>query len=324
MRLFPNNLTLRQLRAYMAVVRNRSFVAAAKELFITPSALSETIRQLEDAVGVRLLDRTTRSVDTTAAGEEFFADMARTLEALELAVRRMSDFGSAHRGLVRVTGISSVLTRLTVPCVAQLTLSNPGIAFDIVEDGTSKIRSAVLEGSADIGIGVLSGAASDGLHVVPLVSDRFGIVAMKGHAAFKQKNLTVSSLAAWNYIGVPLSGELAQLLESSVIPRVRLNNLGMVLPLLVGTAGVSVFPYLGATRILTKQLAFKAFNSPAYVRHISLIRRQRRSLSPAAQLLWDLMAQSAATLLFAGSEPTNAGMVILPDSEIQSTEVGDK
>lgn len=198
---------------------------------------------------------------------------------------------------MRVTGVASILARLTAPCVAKIAHHNPGIAFEIVEDGTSNILSSVLEGSADIGVGVVPEDVPAGLHAQRLVTDRYGIVAKKGHPALSLPRLTVRSLEGWDCIGVPLGGEPAHMLENSISPRIQLNNFGALVPLLEAGAGFSILPFLGAERILSRNLAFKAFIRPVYVRHVYAVRKQSRSLSPAAKLLWDAMTDRAPVLL---------------------------
>jgi len=301
----PNSLSLRQLRAFVAVARNGSFVSAAKELFVSPPALSETIRQLEEQVGVRLLDRTTRRVERTRAGEEFYADTTRLLGELEVSVRRMRDLGSASRGHVRVTGVASVLSRLTGPCIASLMKSNPGITFEVVEDGTANILSAVLDGTVDIGIGALPPESPSGLHVTPLMKDRYGVVARKGHEVFGAKRLTLASIGRWPYLSIPFGGEIARSLDGSLSPKVRVNNFAALIPMLDAGAGISILPYLAAELTMTPQLAFRALDDTSYTRKVSLIRRQARSLSPAAQLLWDAMVQSAPSFLTLGTPKAN-------------------
>ena len=83
MPVFPNNISLRQLRAFAEVARHGAFAPAARELCLTQSALSESIRQLEEALGLRLFDRTTRTVGLTAAGQAFLLDVRQAFETLE-------------------------------------------------------------------------------------------------------------------------------------------------------------------------------------------------------------------------------------------------
>jgi LysR family transcriptional regulator, carnitine catabolism transcriptional activator len=81
--------TSRQLRAFLLVAEHRSFTRAADELFITPSALSITIRELETQLGFRLFDRTTRHVVPTSYGSELLAVTRRNLKELDAAMSRL-------------------------------------------------------------------------------------------------------------------------------------------------------------------------------------------------------------------------------------------
>ena len=292
-----NNLSLRQLRAFLVVARCRSFIGASKELFITPSALSESIRQLELTLGVRLFDRTTRSVEITRAGEEFLADTSQVLRMIDASMTRMGELGSAERGMVRVASVPSIHSNLTAPCVAALMKSHPGIRFAVVEDEISGILTSVLEGQVDFGMGVAPDEALNTVQVAPLVSDLYGVIAREDHEAFKLEDLNLEAIGSWNYLGVALGTEMDDRLSRiSVSSRVEVNGFGSMIALLEEGAGVSVLPALAGHRMLTPNLRFRPFRNPVYERHVSLITRPGRSLSPAAQLLWDELLRRAKAL----------------------------
>src|SRR5580700_1928694 len=88
-KLLTMEFTSRQLRAFQLVAQHRSFTRAAEALFITPSGLSVLIRELENQLGFRLFDRTTRHVVTTAYGNELFAVTQRNLYELDSAMSRI-------------------------------------------------------------------------------------------------------------------------------------------------------------------------------------------------------------------------------------------
>src|SRR6218665_1696099 len=109
MPVFQNNLSLRQLRAFDEVARQGAFAPAARELCITQSALSESIRQLEEAVGMRLFDRTTRTVGLTSAGQAFWQDVRQAFDTLEQGIQNLGDLAAHRRGKVRIAAAPSVL-----------------------------------------------------------------------------------------------------------------------------------------------------------------------------------------------------------------------
>ena len=101
----PINLTLRQLRAFVAVATLRGFTAAGNQLHLSQSALSGLVKELEDGLGVRLLDRNTREVSLTQAGAEFLPLARRVLTDVHDAVAGMSDIKHQRRGIVRVAAL---------------------------------------------------------------------------------------------------------------------------------------------------------------------------------------------------------------------------
>jgi DNA-binding transcriptional LysR family regulator len=287
-RVDPTNLSLRQLRAFVVVARCRSFIGASKELCITPSALSESIRQLELTLGVRLFDRTTRSVDVTKAGEEFLVDTSQVLRMIDASRARMGELGSAERGVVRAAGVPSIHANLTAPAVASLMRTHPGIRFALVEDEISGILTSILEGQVDFGMGVVPGGTHESLIVTPLISDVYGVIAREDHEAFRLKTLRLETLTSWNYIGVALGAEMEEKLSGiNVSSRAEVNGFGSMIALLEEGAGVSVLPALAGYRMLRPNLKFRPFCDPTYERNVSLLMRPGRALSPAAQLLWN-------------------------------------
>src|SRR6187399_2022192 len=91
------------LSALLSVAEKRSFTAAAAELRVTPSAVSQTIRALEDRVGVRLLQRTTRSVGLTEAGTRFIARLKPAMEGVREAFASLSELRDRPAGVLRLT-----------------------------------------------------------------------------------------------------------------------------------------------------------------------------------------------------------------------------
>src|ERR1700712_4210530 len=91
------------LGALLSVAEKRSFTAAAAELRVTPSAVSQTVRALEERVGVRLLQRTTRSVGLTEAGERFIARLKPALAGVRDAFEALGELRDRPAGLLRLT-----------------------------------------------------------------------------------------------------------------------------------------------------------------------------------------------------------------------------
>src|SRR5690625_5105046 len=168
------NISLRQLRAFQAVAHHGSFVAAARSLFITQSALSGSIKQLEETLGVRLFDRTTRMNGLTEAGRMFLEDVRIGLGALEQGVRKMGELSSLHEGSVTIAAAPSVLAAIVLPCVAELRTAYPNLRITLREDSADAIIRYVREGDVDFGVGGWHESAVD-MDVQPLMKDKLGV-----------------------------------------------------------------------------------------------------------------------------------------------------
>ena len=136
--------TLNDLTAFAAVAAHRSFRRAADELGLSPSSLSHTLRSLETGLGVRLLNRTTRSVSPTEAGERLLARLRPALHDLDLALGEVDAFRGAPSGVVRINApepAARLLLERVVPVMAE---RHPAVHVDLVTEG--RLVDIVAEG----------------------------------------------------------------------------------------------------------------------------------------------------------------------------------
>jgi DNA-binding transcriptional LysR family regulator len=132
------------LRAFLAVARHRNFRRAASELSVSPSALSHSIRGLERLMNVRLLNRTTRSVSPTEAGQRLLDGLGPALRDVDLALRSVQDLQAGASGTVRINAphaAASILLQQVVPCVLS---RFPEITVDLVAE--DRLVDIVAEG----------------------------------------------------------------------------------------------------------------------------------------------------------------------------------
>src|SRR3954463_4719525 len=111
---------LDDLQAFVAVARERSFTKAAAKLGVSQSALSHTIRELEERLGVRLLTRTTRSVSPTGAGGRPFRTLAPRLDENEAELASIAELREKPAGTVRITATEFAIDTLLLPKLAKL------------------------------------------------------------------------------------------------------------------------------------------------------------------------------------------------------------
>src|SRR6202795_765621 len=111
---------LNDLLAFLAVARERSFTRAAAKLGVSQSALSHTIRGLEERLGLRLLTRTTRSVSPTEAGERLLQTVGPRLEEIEAELAALSELREKPAGTVRITATEHAANTILWPKLAKL------------------------------------------------------------------------------------------------------------------------------------------------------------------------------------------------------------
>jgi DNA-binding transcriptional LysR family regulator len=137
------------LNAFAAVIEHHSFVRASAHLGITPSALSQTIRQLEERLGVRLLHRTTRSVAPTSVGERLYARFRPSVDELDAAVAEAVSTRERPAGLVRINAPRMAVAGLIAPRLARFHRANPDVILDITTDNA---LADIVAGRFDAGI----------------------------------------------------------------------------------------------------------------------------------------------------------------------------
>src|SRR5688572_26033040 len=123
-----------QLRAFVAVAELSSFSRAAEQLGITPSSLSQTIRNLEERLALRLLNRTTRSVGLTPAGDALLQRLRPAMDEITAALTNAARFRDATAGAVRVHAARVAAMAHIEPILGEFYRAYPEIVLDVTVD----------------------------------------------------------------------------------------------------------------------------------------------------------------------------------------------
>jgi DNA-binding transcriptional LysR family regulator len=123
-----------KLSAFVAVAEHRRFSKAAAQLGISPSTLTQAIQALEDYLGVRLLNRTTRSVSLTSAGDQLLHQMQPVIAAVEDALEAMNSFRDSPRGTLRLSVVRAAAKMMIAPLLPGFLREYPDISLEIVTD----------------------------------------------------------------------------------------------------------------------------------------------------------------------------------------------
>ncbi len=145
-------MELRQLRYYCAVAEERSFARAARRLFVAQPALSTQIRHLEEELKVRLLRRTTRSVEVTHAGQTFYAEARAILDRVDAAGQHAQDAERGVIGTLRVAFLSNVATARLGGLMRTYRERFPQVNLALMEANTHRQVELLLRGEIDVGL----------------------------------------------------------------------------------------------------------------------------------------------------------------------------
>jgi DNA-binding transcriptional LysR family regulator len=251
-----------ELSAFVAVAEHRSFTKAAAQLGVSPPTLSQAVRSFEERLGVRLLNRTTRSVALTEAGERLLADTQPVLDGIDKAIEAVNSFRDKPIGTLRLSMPRTVFVRLVAPLLPQFLLKFPEIKLEVNVDDT---HSDIVDRRFDAGIRLGERIEKDMIAVRLLDRFRFFAVASPAYLERHPAPATLEDLQAhncvrlrWDWDGSihPWVFENAgRRVEVPVSGSLILNDLYLVLNAVLDGIGIGyIGEYLISTQIAEGQL----------------------------------------------------------------------
>ncbi|AEH87558.1 LysR family transcriptional regulator [Mesorhizobium opportunistum] len=192
---------LNELTAFLAVAREKSFTRAAAQLGVSQSALSHTVRALEERLGVRLLTRTTRSVSPTEAGERMVRSVGPRLDEIEAELAALSALREKPAGTIRITAGEHSADVILWPALAKFLPDHPDIKVEIIVDYS--LTDIVAE-RFDAGVRLGEQVARDMIAVRIGPDMRMAVVGSPAYFAIHPKPRTPQDLTNHNCINLRL------------------------------------------------------------------------------------------------------------------------
>lgn len=283
------NVSLRQLRALAALARTGSFTQAAAALHITQSALSGLIKELESHLGVRLVDRNTRSAELTTVGHAFVPLVQKILQDLDSALASVDDLKTLRKGVLRLAAPQLMACTLLPDVMAAYRQQYPEVQVRLSDCGVEQVLTRVAAGEVDLGIGP-ERAAMPGVEALPLFDMPFMVVFPPGHALEKIPRIAWSDAMQHPFIALqgPFTERLA--LDLHVAPQHLTlhpsNEVSfMTTALSMVSAGLGVtacLPY-ALSLVRLHQLQMRPLHAPELRRKFQIYRRAGATASPAAE-----------------------------------------
>jgi DNA-binding transcriptional LysR family regulator len=288
------------LEAFVAVAEHASFQRGAEALFLTQTALTRRLQNFEALLGVKLIERTTRSVALTEIGREFLPRARRLLAELAGALTELSETGKAQRGDVAIACVPTVGVQYLPRIVQEYAARHPHNRVKILDHSSSAVADAVLRREAEFGI-MIGGPHHPELNSVPLLEDRFVLICRDDHPLARRRSLKWRHIARHPLIfagdvsgnrpllDVALGGQNVALHAQYEVQRSS-TALGLVAE---GVAA-AVVPSLALQKGAYPRIVVAALTDPVVSRTLVLVARRTASLSPAAQALYALIRRRTA------------------------------
>ncbi|AIX48916.1 LysR family transcriptional regulator [Pantoea eucrina] len=295
------NYTLRQLRTFVAVARQGSFSQAGQLIGLSQSAVSHSVKELEAEIGVRLLDRTTREVLLTGAGQQLATRLTRLLEELNTTLLDVRSYGEQRSGTVRVAASQTPSAHLMPQCLASTQQHYPDIRV-ILHD---RVQQAVLHSvrNAEVDFGIVIGPLGDAeFDAEEILQEPFLLLCHQNDALAQTESVTWAMLTDRNMVLQDYASG-SRMLVDAILQQlaVRVNVVqeighpATLYPMVEAGIGISILPALALPLPSGRKLVVRRLY-PEMNRSLMLIKRKNRSLTPAAEAVWQKVRQQAELL----------------------------
>ncbi|MFD4838897.1 LysR substrate-binding domain-containing protein [Achromobacter sp. NPDC058515] len=295
------NLSMRDIDTTLVLGRTLNFRQAAGQLHLSQSALSTQIQRIEDALGVRLFDRTTRTVRLTAAGEVFLQQAATLQVAFRDAIAAVSGIASAEQGQVSVAALPSLAARLLPRVLMAYRQAHPQVALKVRDTLSGPAFDLVRAGEVDFALTAADPQHAD-LHYVPLMSDSFILLIPEAHPLARAAGpLRWADTAAAEHVSMVQPSSVRQYTEWAFLqnrirftPAFEAEHLTTIVAMVECGFGVAALPEIAASAVAQSGIVQRPLIGPVAERSIGLVTSRSRSLSPAAMALVQTLRQYLA------------------------------
>jgi DNA-binding transcriptional LysR family regulator len=282
--------TIRQLRAFVAVHQLRKLSAAAEKLFVTQSAVSMLIRQLEDGLGTRLFDRTTRSLQATAAANEMLPAAERILRDVDSLSADFRELAQLQRGRICLAITPTLASFLLPEAIRRFGEAHPGVRVVVDDCAPDQFVARILGEHVDFGIGTPERPGAE-VETQTLMRDHLSLVCARGHAlAASKKPVRWADLAGHPVITVRPGYGIRPLIDATAaqagVALEVVNEVSFLSTALWMTAsgmGSSIMPSAFARAAGDAALVVRSLTAPRVSRDVFVVTKRGRSLSAASR-----------------------------------------
>ena len=292
------NWSSREIDVFLVLCETLSFRRTAERVHLSQPAVTGVIARLEEALGVRLFDRSTRQVQLTGPGQVFLAQAQRLRHMTEEAVRAVREVAALQVGQVAMAAMPSLVATVVPQAFARFRAAHPGIGLQIMDTLSGPAFELVRAGRVDFALTAANPAYAD-LDYLPLASDGFVLLIPQDHALASQRDpLDWAEVAELPHISMPLPSSVRQYADAAFLehrirftPQFELEHLASLKALVAAGLGVAALPELAANVGSDEGMVRRPLRNPDLRRPIGLVTLRGRSLSPAAQAMVEVLRE---------------------------------
>ena len=288
------------MRSFIAVAKLGSFTRAAKFLHVSQPTLTIQIKRLEDALELRLFDRTPRSVNLTRVGKDILPAFERTIEDLDSVLVDVKNVSTAQLGVVRIAALPSFASGLLPDTIRRFRKRLPGASFVVRDVIASALLGLVRSDDVDLG---LTGGNVDfpDIEVLFKTSDEIVVVYPDGHPIGKFARITADRLARFPIVMLDSRTSVRAVTDQAFraaklmpSPAAEATYMMTALGMVRAGIGITLLPALAREIAAEPSLRSKRINDPNFSRQISLIKKKNRTLPPLSKAFADHLARDNA------------------------------
>lgn len=290
------NISLRQLRAFLAVAQQQHFRRAAESLHLSQPAVSRHIAELESELGLKLFDRNTREVVPTEAGRYLESAIGRVLDELEGVLAHVHSESERRRGKVHVASVPTLSAGLMPQCIAECARRYPELVIQLHDQAQTMVLDGVRGGEVDFGVAIEPPDTGE-FDSELILRDPFVLVCRPDHPLAASDRVPWRKLQGQPLILLDYSSGSRRLIDQvfarrGIDPTVvqQTGHTHTAFRMVEAGLGISVSPALSPPppTLVARPL------TPQEHRDVVLLKRRQRSLSPLAALVWEELKGPAA------------------------------
>lgn len=297
-------VTLKQLRAFVAVAKTASFAEAGSLVHLSQPALSITIKNLEQAVGGKLLVRSTRTLALSPEGQSFLPVARRMIADWDGAFLDLHNMFALKRGKLNMACMPSFAANQLASVLSAYRHAHENINVTVHDVVAEDVVAMVRDGKVECGICFDPGPSED-LNFTPLFNDEFVVAVPAGHELATKKKLSVKHIQNESYISLQAPSSMSALIAQKIenyyseqktdqswhvlSPSLEAHQLVSIGSMVANGLGVSIVPSLCAPLFKQQGAVCITLHQPNISQKVGIVTRRRYALSAAGQSFVDCL-----------------------------------